>query len=684
MNVMTVAGGWYGRNLVGGEFACLVIGSHIASTYGDVPLPVSEKPDDKGPQNALYLEATSLNDAFYLACVGNKDDFAWFWTGAEWRNTGVKGAGMKPVAFNGQDLYVATGQVIEVFNIPDLTHRGTLPISTGSGGIQHVRPDGTVVTGDANYAGPTLSQWTQIGDVTVGQSYDGDKAIIEYDRERYLLDPDECKWIKLDRDREDLAITCVKQAAGKTDFYWLTAAEIPMLPLDSQAPSPPPPPTGETIPVPALAALPNKLLWVPHYTHDDRYGDSPIEDGTYNAILLPEREAQTGGGVIDFSVLDRELARVVALRPTMPLVVDAGQRQPAAQYLDRTVAYWVGKWNYADLEASVRRALTFAEKPIIAYNDRPQEWPEQKPDWITSQVWPSVQAYRNKDESLADFKRRIEVWLDRMAAWCPYFALAPAFYTRNGAVSVSHVLECMPLYDEWLRRYSIVAVEPFAANRLTGMKQHQPLLAWCQAFMRANPGRPNRYDYWEPATVDVDTVLKNKLGQDERLPVTLTNAQRRRLLDGLAALNGHDDPDDDDEDDPDPGEYKSQAPDVTPVLRQLAAEHPVEWAEAYEYDGHPRTDRFVRLAAGHLHRHVDPRFGLNGKRGTDTLSLDVFAFKNPTVPAICGSVELIDFIRDNGRPGENEVHEFQWSDATIVPGMRPDLPDGVKGKWIQP
>lgn len=48
------------------------------------------------------------------------------------------------------------------------------------------------------------------------------------------------------------------------------------------------------------------------------------------------------------------------------------------------------------------------------------------------------------------------------------------------------------------------------------------------------------------------------------------------------------------------------------VVRRLKAEYPAEWSAAHR--GGPRTEDFVRRLAWELHK-IDPRWGLNGKRG---------------------------------------------------------------------
>jgi hypothetical protein len=60
------------------------------------------------------------------------------------------------------------------------------------------------------------------------------------------------------------------------------------------------------------------------------------------------------------------------------------------------------------------------------------------------------------------------------------------------------------------------------------------------------------------------------------------------------------------------------------VVARLAAAYPAEWSAAHR--GGPDTEAFIRRLAWELHQ-IDPRFGLNGKRGNpDDLSDDCVCF----------------------------------------------------------
>ena len=64
------------------------------------------------------------------------------------------------------------------------------------------------------------------------------------------------------------------------------------------------------------------------------------------------------------------------------------------------------------------------------------------------------------------------------------------------------------------------------------------------------------------------------------------------------------------------------------VVEQLAAQYPQEWKRAHNPSGGgPETEAFIRRLAWVLHSTVDPRFGLNGKRGDrNDISDDAICF----------------------------------------------------------
>jgi hypothetical protein len=90
----------------------------------------------------------------------------------------------------------------------------------------------------------------------------------------------------------------------------------------------------------------------------------------------------------------------------------------------------------------------------------------------------------------------------------------------------------MPLYAELVQRFPVCGVMPFADRRGHGIAADADLRAWAEAFARANPARPNRFDYWRSEQSDLAAVLRNKLGQTTEL-VVLSHAEKDYLLERI-------------------------------------------------------------------------------------------------------------------------------------------------------
>lgn len=361
---------------------------------------------------------------------------------------------------------------------------------------------------------------------------------------------------------------------------------------DSENPPPPPPPD-----VPTLAAFDRKLWIAPFFSFSDRYGDAPIADLlTYsNAVLVVEPGVE---------------ARVRAAGQPM-IVAAALPHDPV--YLDLTVAWW------ADSEGHARDALALPEKPVIAYLDtgNAADWPATRPDWITDRVWPSVQAYRGGTESLDQFAARMTALLDRVARYGRPMVLTPRFDDFNGSSTVARTVECMALYERYVRDYFIVGFMPFADRRGHGIAQDATLRAWAQAFFRANPTRPNRYDYWLPSGTDLVTVLRNKLMQTTEL-VALGPEEKRFILERLG------------EQPPPPPPYDDATPGLTDAqfatLEAVRAEYP-EFHEEFP-DGDPRRNALTGAQMGAMlnkvcwiHRNDSNKPGMQEKPGNATRTI---------------------------------------------------------------
>ena len=87
---------------------------------------------------------------------------------------------------------------------------------------------------------------------------------------------------------------------------------------------------------------------------------------------------------------------------------------------------------------------------------------------------------------------------------------------------------------------------------------------------------------------------------------------------------------------------------------------------------------FIKILAFELHR-LEPRFGLNGKRGTETLSQDALNYKGIGIgfdPTTNQPITVIDVIAGAG--GNDPRPSWQVLNNPAEPSHR------AAGKWIQP
>lgn len=497
-------------------------------------------------------------------------------------------------------------------------------------GLAWVNLDGTpALVDDTRHSVSGMTKPQRAGDCLVGEGPQGGMAVRLGARSGLLLPGQDCMDPRV--------------AAGPGGTYaavcWGSAGagvRVQLFTAEDLAAAQPDPEPG---PVPVVAPWPRKLWIAPYWSHG-RHGDTPIAEHAGNAIWVggeahgsDRTEAEAHQILLDRLRTARDLG--------YPMVVATDGSRVPAEFLDQTIAWYLHGSSVEDLGRQVERALTWPEKPILAYLDG-RGWPAERPSWVTDRVWPNVQTYRNPGESLADFDRAIRTDLDRIASWGVFCSITPAFFTRNGAVAPAHIVECMPLYERWVRAYPIVSILPFADRRAHGMVQHPEFRAWARAFLAAAE-RPSRWDYWQSETADPDFVLIEKLTQTTP-NIAFSLKEKARLIGFLRRPGPRPVPDPD----PDPqapvtyGDYGADIAlrwgqlKVVERSHALAAAHGVTsqaqinaWFDGGDPRGpeladklrHLQGEAFVRIL-GELHHdngHVD--VGLGAKSGGTRLTL---------------------------------------------------------------
>lgn len=230
MRILPIVGGWYGENLPSGEYAVAVPGRGVETHQGFVPNPPNS---GLGP---LYLRITNVN-GFAMAGQphdGPKGTLYWDSPTVGWRL-------LTPVS------YGVSGHIFDQQGVLRILEAG--PNQT-SQGYRYVARDGRLVLGDETYTDPArqIWEWTEYDGITIGQGEQG--AIVLANGKRYLLEPDDCRFIRFNKVGNDCAVTIVKLAERRTILKWFTVAEIASLPVIGTAPAPNPPPPDPGHPAP--------------------------------------------------------------------------------------------------------------------------------------------------------------------------------------------------------------------------------------------------------------------------------------------------------------------------------------------------------------------------------------------------------------------------------------------------
>ena len=502
MKKLTLPGFWY--------CDALPNGSYVASRF----------------DNSL----TNYNEVYFLqhkliwtvigpdgfAGSGHFDPFAWEWK-SNWFNRGIN-AGLHAVSYDKDNNLV-------------VIHESTGSNPTGALGYRYLDDDGNLVSTvdtyspvqplGVKYGIKDLWEFTirDNGKLILGQGETGVIAVIDgkhrVDISKLINNEvQNARDVNFHKNGDSLSISWYfyRSPTDYTScFVWLTVQELRAL----IAEEPIPVPVGDTM-IPAF----ERPMWqAPYFSHHIRYGDTPLDKHVGNAIAVIGDER-------DENVRDSELARISKLG--QPMIVDIGTHPPNDIYLNLTVAWLAAGGNISQLVDNVARALTYAEKPVIAYLDG-DVWTDNNP-FNSDRVWPSIQAYRGVNETLNQFKFRVDGVIKQVASYKLPMCLVSRFDDFNGSSSIARTLECMPIYKQWLRDYYFVAHMPFADRRGNGISSNPELWNQARAFQYAIPfERPNRFDYWVPSGSDILTILKNKLGQS-RASVVLEPYLREDIL----------------------------------------------------------------------------------------------------------------------------------------------------------
>lgn len=121
--------------------------------------------------------------------------------------------------------------------------------------------------------------------------------------------------------------------------------------------------------------------------------------------------------------------------------------------------------------------------------------------------------------------------------------------------------------------------------------------------------------------------------------------------------------------------YIPMAPNCLPMVQTLARAYPQEFADCHRPELGERAWAFIKRLAWELHTKVDPRFGLNAKRGNpNDPSMDAVSYLNGTASQ-AGGVEIIDAVGSAGTSAATPA----WLDVTQA-----TIDKGDVGGWIAP
>lgn len=184
-----IPGGAYCDALPSGEYCALVIGSHIETHLGRIPLPPRES---YGP---LFLRCTNVGGfAFAGQAHDTLNPATWEYREGQWRSFPPPCCGNSPI------IYDSLG----------ILH--TSDCSIGSQGWRYVERDGTpegrLVTGDATY-GPLLglSEYSAYGGLLIGQGHAGGGVLVHDGTVLRVLSRDHGRFVRVQGSSDQVAVS---------------------------------------------------------------------------------------------------------------------------------------------------------------------------------------------------------------------------------------------------------------------------------------------------------------------------------------------------------------------------------------------------------------------------------------------------------------------------------------------
>lgn len=483
MRTLDIPGGMYSDALPSGEYVCLILDSHLETHFGVIPFVGSG-------QQVLFPRCTITGGPFRFAGQNTGPQNTLEWAG-EWIIHSQTPCGVSPVIYD---------------------HYGSLHISNCSVGSQGYRclAPGTqeILSGDQTYSSPFgLSEYTPIGDgIYVGQgSANGGIVIWDGTHHRELASGDR-RVIRVNRVGNDIAICCWNHGPSTSaSFWWLTLDELLACKIIDATPIPAPEP--EPIYNVARKAFPRKMWISSFFSYSQRYGDTV--DFLGNAITLVE---DPNGP----NVLIEDIKRV---SPLGRALIVQGDNVGAETNINQTVSWWTSGKDIDSLGIAVGKCKERPQKPIIAYLDKgfDNPWPTAKPNWLTSIVWPSIQAYRNPDEALSVFTARLNDMLAVVSNYKQPIFLTVRMDDFNGYGSEQQTLDAIGPILEMAQNWRVIGLHLFSDRRGNGMAKFPSLRNQAKNMQSMNPGeRPNRFDYWTP-NGDLTASITNKLKQTTEL-----------------------------------------------------------------------------------------------------------------------------------------------------------------------